>query len=152
MKKLLLLFLTTIFIYSIVNILLWKKDSNHTKQIITEINKGIIPSKEEKIISLDYYKKINKDTVGYIIVKNTNISYPFLQARNNSYYLNHSFDKSYSNSGWLFMDYKNNKDLNNKNTIIYAHARKDLTMFGTLKNVIKKTWYKNKDNHIIKII
>ena len=36
-----------------------------------------------------------------------------------------------------------------KNNIIYAHARKDKTMFGTLKNTLKKDWYDNKNNHII---
>ena len=49
------------------------------------------------------------------------------------------------------MDYRNDKKFNNKNTIIYAHARKDKTMFGTLKNTLTKKWYKNKDNHIITI-
>jgi sortase B len=134
-----------------INIIIWQKDNIKTKEIITEINKGIIPSKNKKIIDINYYIKMNKDTIGFIIVNNTNISYPFVQTNNNSYYLNHSFDKSYSNSGWLFMDYRNNY-LNNKNTIIYAHARIDGTMFGTLKNTIKKNWYKNKSNHLITII
>jgi len=138
-------------IYSLLNIALWIKDNNKTEELITEINKEYNPSTKDKILDLSYLKKINKDTVGYIIVKNTNISYPFVQAKDNSYYLNHSFDKTYSNAGWLFMDYKNN-NFNDQNTIIYAHARIDGTMFGTLKNTIKKNWYKNKDNHIITII
>ena len=49
------------------------------------------------------------------------------------------------------MDYRNSSDLNNKNTIIYAHSRLDKTMFGSLSKVLKSNWYKNKDNHIIKI-
>ena len=151
MKKILLI-LILILAYSLFNILIWFKDNNHTKELIEEINNGIIPSNNEKIININYLIHKNKDTVGYIIVNNTNISYPFLKTSNNSFYLNHSFDKTVSNSGWLFMDYRNNKNLNNKNTIIYAHARKDLSMFGTLKNTIKKYWYNNKDNHIIKVI
>ena len=44
----------------------------------------------------------------------------------------------------MFLDYRNDiyKD---KNIVIYAHDRKDKTMFGTLKNVFKK------DNQLIKI-
>jgi sortase B len=151
MKKIILIIFTTLFIYSIVNVLIWIKDSHHTKEIISEINKEIVPSKEERMISIDYFKNMNNDTVGFLRVNNTNINYPFLKTYDNSFYLNHSIDKTYSNSGWLFMDYKNNTDFNDQNTVIYAHARKDGTMFGTLKNVIKKYWYKNKDNHIITI-
>ncbi len=151
MKKTIIFILSIILIYSIINIVLWQKDNIKTKELISEINKGINPSNNEKIIDINYLIKMNKDTIGYIIVKNTNISYPFVKTKNNSFYLNHSFDKSYSNSGWLFMDYKNN-NFNDQNTIIYAHARKDGTMFGTLKNTIKSKWYKNIDNHIITII
>ena len=49
------------------------------------------------------------------------------------------------------MDYRNNKNFNNKNTIIYAHNRLNKTMFGSLSEVLKESWYKNKDNHIIRI-
>lgn len=150
MKKTIILFLLIILSYSIVNILIWHFDNKHTQELISEINKGITPSKDKKIIDINYYLKMNRDTVGFLIVNNTNISYPFVQTNNNSYYLNHSFDKTLSNSGWLFMDYKNNFD--DQNIIIYAHSRKDGSMFGTLKNTIKKNWYKNTYNHIITII
>ena len=96
-------------------------------------------------------KEKNADTVGWINVNNTNINYPYVQYKDNDYYLNHSFDKSYNDAGWVFMDYRNNSDLSNKNTIIYAHSRLDKTMFGSLSNVLKKDWYTNKDNHIIRI-
>lgn len=150
MKKIILLLSIILFFYCLLNIIIWHIDNKHTKDIIIEINKGIIPNNNERIIDLNYYIKMNKDTIGFLIVKNTNIKYPFVQTNNNSYYLNHSFDKTQSNSGWLFMDYKNNFD--DKNIVIYAHARKDGSMFGTLKNTIKKNWYINKDNHIITLI
>lgn len=94
---------------------------------------------------------INRDTVGWINVNNTSINYPFVQTTDNDYYLTHSFDKSYNKSGWLFLDYRNNKDFSNKNTIIYGHSRNDQTMFGTLKNILNQSWYKNNDNRVIKI-
>lgn len=37
------------------------------------------------------------------------------------------------------------------NTIIYAHGRTDETMFGSLKKVLTKKWFNNKENYIIKI-
>ena len=96
-------------------------------------------------------KKKNSDTIGWINVNNTNINYPFVQTKNNKYYLNHSYDKSYNDAGWVFMDYRNNNNLDNKNTILYAHSRLDKTMFGSLSKVLKSEWHANKDNHIIRI-
>ena len=49
------------------------------------------------------------------------------------------------------MDYHNKLDGKDKNIIIYGHNTLDGTMFGTLRNVVKKEWYENEDNHIIKL-
>ena len=37
------------------------------------------------------------------------------------------------------------------NNILYAHGLVNNVMFGTLKRVVKSSWYNNKKNHIIKI-
>lgn len=94
---------------------------------------------------------VNNELIGWIRVPGTNIDYPFVHANNNKYYLNHSFDKSYNEAGWIFLDYRNNYKLDNQNNIIYGHARRDGTMFGSLKKTLKKDWFNNKDNHVIKI-
>ncbi len=49
------------------------------------------------------------------------------------------------------MDYRNNINEFDTNTIIYGHNRFNKTMFGTLKDTTKKKWFNNKDNHIIKL-
>ena len=102
-------------------------------------------------VDFDELKKINDTTVGWIQVKGTNINYPFVQANNNSFYLSHSFDKSRNAAGWVFLDYRNKLDKNNKNTILYAHGRLDTTMFGSLKNILTNGWLRNKDNYIVKL-
>lgn len=103
-------------------------------------------------VDINKLKSINKDVKGWIQVGGTNINYPFVQAKDNSYYLNHAFDKSYNIAGWVFLDYRNNlSSFNDKNTIIYAHGMKNQTMFGTLLNVLNKKWLNNKDNYVVKI-
>lgn len=102
-------------------------------------------------VNIKTLKEKNSDTIGWINVNNTNINYPFVQSKDNKYYLNHSFDKKYNEAGWVFMDYRNNSNLDNKNTILYAHSRIDKTMFGSLNKTLKSNWYTNKDNHIIRI-
>lgn len=74
-----------------------------------------------------------------------------MQTSDNDYYLTHSFTKDYNEAGWVFLDYRNNIQQLDKNTIIYAHSRLDKTMFGSLKNLLKSDWYSNTDNHIIKL-
>ena len=104
------------------------------------------------MINVDFkdLKAKNSDTIGWLKVNGTNINYPFVQGKDNKYYLTHSFNKSYNNAGWVFLDYRNN-NTNNKNTIIYAHGRNDKTMFGSLKNVLNNGWLNNTNNYVIKI-
>lgn len=102
-------------------------------------------------VNFDELIEKNSDTVAWISVNNTNINYPVVQTTNNDYYLTHSYDKTENEAGWVFLDYRNEKDLSSKNNIIYAHSRLDKTMFGSLSKVLKESWYSDKSNHIIRM-
>ena len=173
----LLIIFLIIFLLSLLKIIFWAKDNKDTKEVVENIKNEIIVEEkeddentelvnEEKDITNDYWyyitfplinvdiqklKEKNNDTIGWINVNNTNINYPYVQSSDNSYYLNHSYDKTYNDAGWVFLDYRNNGDLTDKNNIIYAHSRLDKTMFGSLSKTLKSDWYTNKDNHIIRI-
>ena len=82
-------------------------------------------------------KKSNPDTVAWIVVEGTNVNYPIVQTTDNDYYLNHSFDKSYSTGGWTFMDYRNDSQMGDKNTIFYGHNLLNKTAFGSLNKIFK---------------
>lgn len=162
-----------VFLFSLIKVIMWIIDNNNTNDIIKkvantyEINEKsydneIIINENEKDIYFDYMrlkfidvdinklKTFNPDTIGFIKVMGTNINYPFVQTLDNDYYLNRSYDKTYNNAGWIFLDYRNN-EFNDKNTIIYGHGRINGTMFGSLKDTLKSSWQNNKDNYIIKI-
>ena len=165
-----------LLILSSFNIVKWFYDSNKTNNQIKEINNQVkvketkdndntivVESNEDKsnpywdyikmnLINVDFSNllTINNETKGWIQVPSTNINYPFVQTNNNSFYLDHSFDKSYNSAGWVFMDYRNN-NLINKNTILYAHGRYDGTMFGSLKNIFNSSWFGNQNNHIVRL-
>ena len=98
-------------------------------------------------IAFSKLRETNPLTKVWISVSNTLINYPVVQTSDNDYYLNHSFDNSYSTSGWIFMDYRNNL-LEDKNTIFYGHNLLNKTGFGILEYLFNN---KNKDN-FIKII
>ena len=167
---------TMIIALSISKGLIWFKDSNKTNKIIDNLNKEeykeeIVSTNQElynppsnkndsyweyqnvPFLQVDFSELIKKndDTVGWIQVIGTNIDYPIVQSNDNVFYLDHSFDKSYNQAGWIFSDFRNNLDNLNQNTIIYGHARLDNTMFGSLSKTLDKTWFDNKDHHIIKI-
>lgn len=96
-------------------------------------------------------KKINKDVKGWIEVNGTTINYPYVQTNNNNFYLNHTFDKTSNGAGWIFLDYRNDTNFEYKNTIIYGHGRSNLSMFGSLKNITKSSWFNNTNNYVIKV-
>ena len=99
--------------------------------------------------AINELKKINKDTVGWLSINNSTISYPVVQTSNNDKYLDYSFDGTKNPNGWLFMDYRNNPNDLNKNTIIYGHSGNYYVMFGSLYKVLNKNWHSNKKNQII---
>ena len=102
-------------------------------------------------INIKALKKINSDTVAWLSVDGTTINYPIVQAEDNDYYLTHSFDKSSKKSGWTFMDYRNNKDMSDTNTIFYGHNLLNMTAFGSITEMFKDSW-SNSSNHSIVVI
>lgn len=94
----------------------------------------------------------NSDTVGYLKVNGTNINYPVVQSSDNDYYLKHSFDKSYSQAGWIFLDYRNNINKLDQNTIIYGHNMLNGTMFSNLTKMLDKSFFNDSNNTYINLI
>ncbi len=132
------------------NIIDSKIDNYNTKEEIINIKESV----EIKSIKENKYDKLirkNNYFVGILNVNGTNINYPFVKYSDNDYYLNHSFDNKKNKAGWIFMDYRNNINFSDSNTIIYGHNRFDGSMFGSLKNILTSKWQKNKKNYIIKI-
>ena len=95
--------------------------------------------------------KENSDTVGWIIVHDTNINYPVVQTNDNDYYLNHAYDKTSNSAGWVYADFRDNFNVFSKNMVIYGHGRKDKIMFGSLTKALDKKWYTKQENQIIQL-
>lgn len=93
---------------------------------------------------------VNPDVAGWLTVNNTNINYPTVQAKDNKFYLTHNIYSEKDSNGWVFIDYRNNRNSLNDNLIVYAHNRYySGVMFGTLSNTTKRSWYENAENQII---
>ena len=153
--KIIMIICLSIMIYSLYNIVMWYFDNNKNEEIKKEINEiiedTIVDDVSDKRINFNKLKSKNKEIVAYIKVPGTKIDYVVTKGSDNAYYLKHNLYKEYNRAGWIFMDYHNKLDGKDKNIIIYGHNTLDGTMFGTLRNVVKKEWYENEDNHIIKL-
>ena len=169
----LIIIFISIFIFSLLKIYFWNQDNKKIANITKEINDTITPVAVEEegelinppedkandywcYVKLPFYevdlstlKEKNADTVAFIHMQGNNINYPVVQTSNNEYYLNHAYDKSKNNAGWVFMDYKNNIINLSDNTVIYGHGRLDETVFGSLKNTLTKKWQSDKKNYVI---
>ena len=165
-----------VFTISSYKLAIWQNENNKIKKIsgsisniadVTEVKESDNSSDNNiEVVSDDYFKykdvsmldvnfnellKQNKDTKGWVKVEGTNVNYPFVQSSDNEYYLKHSYDNTYNKKGWVFLDYRNNMDNLDKNTILYAHGLMNNAMFGSLRRTVKQDWAKNKNNRIIKI-
>lgn len=122
LNLILYIILLSILIYSGIKIFKWYKDKTNNNKIAEQIKSTVIVEEE------------NGDE--YTVVKGTN----------NSFYLNHCFDKSNNSAGWIFADYRNKFDNTDKNIVIYGHNIRDGSMFGSMLNILNAKWYENEEN------
>lgn len=83
---------------------------------------------------------VNEHIVGWVSVDGTKLNNPILQTDNNDFYLDHNFKDNYSRAGSVFMDYRNDVTDMSRNTILYGHAMKNGTMFGSLDSYLQQDY------------
>lgn len=83
-------------------------------------------------VDLTALKAVNPEVVGWLLVDNTDISYPVVQGTDNDKYLKTAYDGTKSNAGSIFMNANNALDLSDTHTLIYGHNMRDDSMFGKL--------------------
>lgn len=85
-------------------------------------------------ITVDFegLQAVNSDITGWIYGEDTLIDYPVVQGEDDDFYLHHSYDKSESSSGSIFVEAGNRPEFADANTIIYGHHMKNKSMFATL--------------------
>lgn len=157
-KIILLVICLCVFIFSAYNIYKYLSEENANKKLNNELmEKAIIETpndnndntqENEDIlpISVDFsvLKQENEDIVGWLYLEDSPINYPVVQSNDNDYYLRRLVNGEYNIAGSLFMDYRNDSNLEDNNTIIYGHNMKNNTMFGSLQEYKNQDYY---DNH-----
>ncbi len=100
---------------------------------------------EDDGLSYEELCKINSDVVGWLTIYGTNIDYPLVQTTDNNKYLSYDVLGEYSLSGSIFLDYRNQKDFSDFNTIIHGHHMEHHVMFGDIELFQKKKFF---DTHL----
>ncbi len=146
--KLCFLFIfSCVLVFCVINIFHNIYSENKQEEIIDSLIEigDVKPSSEiDKIPQIDFskLKEVNNAIVGWIIIDGTQVNYPIVKGKDNSYYLNHSYDKSYNSYGSIFMDYRSNENFSDLNTFIYGHYTSNGSMFGELKKYMEESFYK----------
>lgn len=83
---------------------------------------------------LDALRAVNEEVVGWLMIPETELSYPLLQGADNQYYLNHTWKGERNSVGAVFMEHLCDSKLTDFNTIIYGHRMNNDSMFGVLAN------------------
>ncbi len=89
------------------------------------------------------------DVIAWIKIPGTSIDYPILQGSDNSYYLNHNYKNQKDILGSIFIDYRQEKNFNNFNTIIYGHNvlnESSDVKFTELNNYLKQDFFDKHKN------
>ena len=91
-----------------------------------------------------------EDYRGWIKIDNTNINYPIVQGKDNSFYLDKDINKNYLSSGSIFMNYLNH-GFNDENTVLFGHHMRNKTMFAQLKKYKEKEFFYGDNDIVIEV-
>ena len=100
-------------------------------------------------VDFDSLREINRDVIGYLIVTNTKINYPVVKGKDNTFYIDHSLDKSLNNEGWIFANVNNTFDGYDINIAIFGNENIFGSMFSSLKDTLTSKWQSNSNHQII---
>lgn len=95
---------------------------------------------EDKSKSFEELQALNPEVIGWVTVDGTHIDYPVTQASDNDKYVNTDAEGKYSLAGSIFLDYRNQKDFTDFNSILYGHHMADHAMFGDLADFKNRTF------------
>ena len=147
---LIIIFITSISfaIYSLYNQSKNKKINEEVQEFINTDNDNNDENAEntkslERIEKVKELQKENADIVGWLEIENSNINYPVLQGKDNSFYMTHNYKKEYSVDGSIFLDKDYDWNIPSTNLLLYGHNnRGSKEMFVDLMNYKDENYYK----------
>lgn len=146
----LIILLVASLVTSSIYLYMQYKEDKTQEDIFEELSNVIVEDDSESNeetnnkVNVSKLHEENNDFIGWLQIKNTNISYPIMQTEQErkDYYLKRNFYKQYSSLGTPYIaEYCN--VIKSDNVIIYGHHITNNKMFGELENYKNKNFYNN---------
>ena len=128
--------LSGIFLFCVYHIIDIQLDYIKADRLYADAAKAYVTKSDDTengySVDVTALREVNRDIIGWLLVDDTDISYPILHTTDNVKYLTTAYDGTRSNSGSIFMNAYNAADFSDQNTLIYGHHMRDKSMFGKL--------------------
>ena len=99
------------------------------------------PTEPPLAVDFESLKAINPDVKGWLYIEALDISYPVVQGPDNDAYLHTTYEGTSNFAGSIFLDYQNQDDFSDGNTIVYGHNMKNGKMFASLMKFKNKEYF-----------
>ena len=146
MKKILnsILFIVClgVFCFSAFQLFQIDQGKNSVNKEVEEMEKTIVSEDNVYEVDWDSLQQKNPDIIAWILIPDSEISFPVVQGSDNSYYLNHTYLKEDNNLGSIFLNCDNQRDFSDTNSIIYGHSVDSGGMFTSIKEYKDESYYK----------
>lgn len=85
--------------------------------------------------------RLNDEVIGWLTVYGTGIDYPLVQGEDNIKYLTTDASGAFAPSGSLYLDYRNQADFTDFNSIIFGHHMAQSAMFGDVSRFADAAYF-----------
>lgn len=108
-----------------------------------EENIADIPAEAEEKLKEQTQELCNSvdNSIGWINIPETKITYPVMYSGDNDFYLHRAVDGSYLRVGSIFLDYRCNADFTGKINVLYGHNMSDGSMFADVMKFIDSGYF-----------
>jgi len=103
----------------------------------------------EDDLGFEQLQEINPNVFGWINVYGTNIDYPLLQGDDNHRYTYTNARGEPAMSGAIFLDFRNNQNFTDFNSIVYGHDMARSVMFGDISNFNQADYFESRQYGMI---
>ena len=143
-----------VFCFSLIKIINYFKERSEAKNLYNDIISQAVTVEQENtasqsegeeslVVDFELLKQEYKDITGWIYSPDTQINYPVVKSKDNAEYLKTMPNGKYNASGSIFVDCRNGEFGQDRNYIIYGHNMKNDSMFGSLSEYKKQSFYEN---------
>ena len=120
------------------------QEYDNLKEIGISADAGTGEESTRYMVDFEELWKVNEDIIAWIRFDEPSIiSYPVVQGKDNQEYLDKTISGYPNTYGAIFLNVSNNKNMTDKNSVIYGHRMNSKSMFGKLEEYQDEEFYRS---------